>query len=164
MPKAVKEEKIKDIIEPSKKIEAKTEKKQKDRTEKTPEQLEHERQINEQLAPFEKAIEAKDIRTAYEEFSNYLASGKFIPVGKAHIAIEFLARQEAWEEGAQLYLGLLKRRISLKSRHQSITKILENSKPEIVKEIHDGMQPDERRKFKIFNTARPPNNFSLVTK
>lgn len=117
---------------------------------KTPEQLENERKIEQKLETFTKACENGDARTASEEFQKYLATGGYVPVVKVCAAIDFFKDQKAWDEGSQTILAVVKRGLEshLPRRMVCVTGILENSKPEVVKEIGAAMKPETRRKFK----------------
>jgi hypothetical protein len=57
---------------------------------------------------------------------------------------------QAWEDGGQTVLALVKRGLEsqLLRRVHCISNILENSKPEVVKEIADAMKPETMKRFR----------------
>jgi hypothetical protein len=132
---------------------AQTEKKTKKREikEKTEEQLARERQRAEELSVFTKAVEAKDVATAFEEFSKYVAADKFIPPTNVSVALDFFEENKAWDEATKAIALLLRRGLDsqLYRRHRCVCNILDNTKPEVVRELAEHMKPDTKKKFKI---------------
>jgi len=132
---------------------AQTEKKTKKREikEKTEEQLARERQRAEELSVFTKAVEAKDVATAFEEFSKYVAADKFIPGTNVSAALDFFEENKAWDEATKAIALLLQRGLDgqLYRRHRCVCNILDHTKPEVVRELAEHMKPDTKKKFRI---------------
>lgn len=104
------------------------------------------------MGTFSKACDTGDVRTAHEEFQKYVASGDYIPKVKVFAAVDFFEKQGAWEEAGQTVLSLVKRGIEaqLIGRLKCVSNILENSRPELVKEVGDALKLETKKKFKVF--------------
>ena len=129
------------------------EKKSKQRAtkEKTEGQLAHERLIDEELSTFSKAVETNDVATAFEEMSKYIVSDKYIPNIKIKIALEFFEKNQAWEEASKTIALLLRRKLEgqVLSAFKCVGNVLDHSKPEVVKELAELMNPESKKRLKI---------------